>query len=76
MLLDFYRKKFLTCAVGVGLLLISCWANADPPGRVARLGYTAGEISFSPAGQGDWVQAVVNRKRSTNPSKSSRRFAR
>jgi hypothetical protein len=33
----------------------------DPPGRVARLGYTHGSISFQPAGTDDWVSAVVNR---------------
>jgi hypothetical protein len=33
----------------------------DPPGRVARLSLTNGEVSFSPAGTDDWVSAVVNR---------------
>jgi len=33
----------------------------DPPGRVARLGYTQGSISFQPAGESDWVEAVRNR---------------
>lgn len=33
----------------------------DPPGRVARLGYTHGAVSFQPAGTDDWVSAVVNR---------------
>lgn len=33
----------------------------DPPGRVARLGYLQGSVSFQPAGETDWVQAVTNR---------------
>src|SRR5690242_18537654 len=33
----------------------------DPPGRVARLSYAHGAISFQPAGTDDWVSAVVNR---------------
>jgi hypothetical protein len=37
----------------------------DPPGRVARLGYLQGSVSFQPAGETDWVQAVPNRPMST-----------
>ena len=33
----------------------------DPPGRVARLGYMQGAISFQPAGESEWVEAVQNR---------------
>ena len=33
----------------------------DPPGRVARLGYLSGSVSFQPGGEGDWVDAVENR---------------
>ncbi len=33
----------------------------DPPGRVARLSVTEGQVSFSPAGTDDWVDAVLNR---------------
>ena len=33
----------------------------DPPGRVARLSVTNGQVSFSPAGTDDWVSAVANR---------------
>ncbi len=33
---------------------------AEPPSRAARLGYTSGTVSFSPAGQPDWLQAVIN----------------
>ncbi|HYL62900.1 MAG TPA: DUF6600 domain-containing protein [Candidatus Methylomirabilis sp.] len=37
----------------------------DPPGRVARLGYVRGNVSFEPAGTDDWVAAVVNRPLTT-----------
>lgn len=33
----------------------------DPPTRVARLGYLQGSVSFQPAGESEWVQAVANR---------------
>jgi hypothetical protein len=33
----------------------------DPPGRVARLSYASGNVSFEPAGTDDWVSAVINR---------------
>ncbi|MFZ3368442.1 MAG: DUF6600 domain-containing protein, partial [Candidatus Sulfotelmatobacter sp.] len=37
-------------------------ANAqDPPGRVARLNYMEGSVSFQPGGENDWVDAVLNR---------------
>jgi hypothetical protein len=37
----------------------------DPPGRVARLGYVRGNVSFEPAGTDDWVSAVINRPLTT-----------
>ena len=44
------------------LVLTFCgWAAAEPPSRAARLSYISGTVSFSPAGQRDWVQAAVNR---------------
>ena len=33
----------------------------DPPTRVARLSYLQGTVSFQPAGESDWVDAVPNR---------------
>jgi len=46
-----------------GLAIFACsgYASADPPSRVARLGYTSGAVSFSPAGENDWLQATINR---------------
>jgi hypothetical protein len=35
--------------------------QVDPPARVARLGYLSGSVSFTPAGESDWVQAQLNR---------------
>jgi hypothetical protein len=40
-------------------------AQGDPPGRVARLDYSNGSVSFQPGGEGDWVQAVNNRPLTT-----------
>jgi hypothetical protein len=37
----------------------------DPPGRVARLSFSDGSVSFQPGGEGDWVQAVPNRPMTT-----------
>ncbi len=33
----------------------------DPPGRVGRLNYSQGSISFRPAGEDEWVTGVPNR---------------
>jgi uncharacterized protein DUF6600 len=33
----------------------------DPPSRVARLAYLQGSVSFQPAGESEWVEAVTNR---------------
>ncbi|WP_291010387.1 DUF6600 domain-containing protein [Hydrogenophaga sp.] len=43
------------------MLVFSGWANADPPSRVARVGYVSGAVSFSPAGESAWIQASLNR---------------
>jgi len=32
----------------------------DPPARVARLSYSRGSVSFQPAGDSEWVDAVLN----------------
>jgi len=44
-------------------LCISARADDDPSGRVARLNFLQGVVSFQPAGGGDndWVDAVPNR---------------
>lgn len=52
----------------VGALLVFLyWApianaqHADPSGRVARFSDTDGDISYSPAGEDDWISVVRNR---------------
>lgn len=39
--------------------------NDDPPGRAARLGYLQGSVSFQPAGESEWVEAMPNRPMTT-----------
>jgi Family of unknown function (DUF6600) len=45
----------------VGPQIASADDDADPPSRVARLSFTSGAVSFSPAGTDDWVTPEVNR---------------
>jgi hypothetical protein len=59
------RHRALALVVGIAVLAASGWASADPPSRVARLGYVSGAVSFSPAGEDDWVQATLNRPMTT-----------
>src|SRR5437763_17117206 len=62
-------KKLSWWSALLGLVLaitaFSTWATAqddsqqdDPPGRVARLGYMEGSVSFQLAGEQDWVGAA------------------
>ena len=60
-----HHLQAFVLAASVSLLAFSGWASADPPSRVARLGYMTGAVSFSPAGENDWVQARVNRPLTT-----------
>jgi hypothetical protein len=55
------RLRTLALVIGVAALSFGGLASADPPSRVARLGYIGGAVSFSPAGENDWVQATINR---------------
>ena len=57
--------RVITFAVSVTLLALSGWANADPSSRVGRVGYLTGGVSFSPAGENDWVRASINRPLTT-----------
>jgi Family of unknown function (DUF6600) len=40
-------------------------AQDDPPGRVARLSYLQGSVSFQPSGTQDWIEANPNRPMTT-----------
>ena len=59
------RRSLLLLLASFLALTFSGLAAADPPSRVARLGYISGGASFLPAGQPDWVQAIVNRPLTT-----------
>ncbi len=62
---------WISLLVGIALLTAALPQQAaaqdqdDPSGRVARLGYMKGSVSFQPAGESDWVQAVSNRPMTT-----------
>jgi hypothetical protein len=58
-------RRPLLALVSLTILTFASLASAEPPSRVARLGYFSGTVSFSPAGEADWVQAVVNRPLTT-----------
>ena len=45
----------------VGLCVAPAWAQSDPPGRVAQLNYVEGAVTFSPAGDNEWIDAELNR---------------
>jgi hypothetical protein len=45
----------------VGLLGAQALAQADPPGRVARLNHAQGTVVFSPSGDNEWTDARLNR---------------
>ena len=47
--------------VSVLMLTLGGGVAAEPPTRAVRLGEHDGTVSFSPAGQPNWVRAVVNR---------------
>ena len=57
------RINLLRSLAWASALLLACSgaAWADPPARVARLAYTSGAVSFSPAGETDWDRARINR---------------
>jgi len=52
--------RHLPAAV-LALLAAHAAAQSDPPGRVARLNLNEGSLAFSPAGDTEWTDAVLNR---------------
>ena len=54
-------NRFIALPLGIIVFALAGFAHADPPGRVARVGYVKGPVSFSPAGEDDWVEATLNR---------------
>jgi hypothetical protein len=65
------KSGWCGAVLGIALAIIALPTRSaaqdqdDPPGRVARLGYLQGSVSFLPAGETDWVGAVPNRPMST-----------
>ena len=58
--------SFLLLSAGfLAVFSPAAMADDDPPGRVARLNYIQGSISFQPGGESDWVQANPNRPLTT-----------
>jgi hypothetical protein len=45
----------------VNLCVVPAWAQGDPPGRVARLNYVEGPVTFSAVGDNEWIDAQINR---------------
>lgn len=56
------KRTTIVLLVASAALLV---AQTDPPGRVGRLNYISGPVSFQPAGMTDWVDASVNRPLTT-----------
>ena len=52
---------FGTLILSMGLVSDAKAAYRDPPGRVARISDSRGDISFSPAGENKWLYSVRNR---------------
>jgi len=44
------RHRIIAFFLGMAVFAFAGWASADPPARVARLGFIDGAVSFSPAG--------------------------
>lgn len=56
-----FRSALSSLLCATVILLASAQAGlADPPGRVGRLSYIDGTVSFLPAGENQWVPATVN----------------
>src|SRR5258708_6624067 len=71
-----YFLFLLFSASLLGVFSTPAMADDDPPGRVARLNYIQGSVSFQPAGESDWVQANPNRPLTTGDNLWTDRNAR
>src|SRR5471030_1981761 len=65
MYMPFSRPRLWILLLSIAALALSGWVAAEPPSRAARLSDIHGTVSFSPAGQSDWVRAVTNRPLTT-----------
>ncbi len=59
------RRALVLPLLGALLFTLTAFA-ADPPGRVARLDYMAGQVSIQPNGVNEWVAANINRPLTTS----------
>src|SRR5271166_2827875 len=63
------KLNWMTAVVAAAALMLTfpvvASADEDPSGRVARIRYLQGSVSFQPAGESDWVSAVTNRPMTT-----------
>lgn len=72
-----WLSAVLLCAALVGGVQAQAADDAsDPPSRVARLSYLAGDVGFLPAGARDWSDASVNRPLTTGDRLSTSADAR
>jgi hypothetical protein len=57
----------ISAVIAITFLATTAMADddRDPPGRVARISYMSGEVSFQPGGVKDWVDATLNRPLTT-----------
>src|SRR5215813_6959671 len=58
-----FRRGAVTIAAGILSATVICstaWAQGEPPGRVGRLAFINGTVSFHDDQQSGWTQAVVN----------------
>ncbi len=55
------RPSVIRALLAIVALTMCGAAAADPPARVARMANVDGAVSFSPAGEEDWVPATDNR---------------
>ena len=55
------KLSVLNLLLSVLVIAVSTgYAQENPPGRVARISYLKGNVSFLPAGQDQWSQATLN----------------
>src|SRR5207237_10567055 len=56
-------RRLAVCALTALVLHVAsttAFAQADPPGRVARLSFVSGTVSFRPASVDEWTPATLN----------------
>src|ERR1700685_1350399 len=58
-------KQFSRVLLLLASTLILATAQDDPPGRVGRLSFMSGDVSFRPGDVDDWLQADFNRPLTT-----------